>query len=468
MAKGKVKILLVGAGVAGRELLGELRKSLGSYYSVVGFVDDSAKMQGKKIDGALVLGKTADLPSLIKRQKVEEVYIAIPSAEGKDIRRIVAAAAGSRVRFRIVPRTLEIVRGRVKLHQVRDVSVNDLFGRALLKREQRTFKREFGGKKILVTGAAGSIGSELCRQLVLFKPKHLLALDWWESGLYELEMELGCKCVIGDIREYERLSWIMHSLKPDIVFHAAAFKHVPLMQKYPEEAVKNNIFGTENVAKAAFEEKVRKVVNISTDKAADPVSIMGATKLLGEYIVSFYNKKGKTKYTSVRFGNVVGSYGSVVPVFEKQISNGGPVTVTSKNMTRFFMSIPEAVQLVLHACVEGRGGEVFVLQMGEQVKIVDLARLMILLAGFIPEEEVKIRYVGRRPGEKMSEILFSERERLQSTSNKAIYRIDKFGMGARGLQELLSGLRKASKVQDRQWIFKTLKKAFPNLQELDQ
>lgn len=424
------RVLIVGAGVAGRELLGELKKHLSSVYTAVGFVDDDPQKQGKNIGGIRVLGVIDQLDKLIQKHNIQEVFIAIPSAHGETIRRIINKCKKEKVIFKIVPRILEIVLGKVKLQQIREVQVEDLLGRQIVRTKQSVFIKAFRGKTILVTGAAGSIGSELCRQLIQFKPKKLIAFDNWETGLFNLDWYLKqlasndlYEIVIGNIQDSTKISQTVHCYKPNIIFHAAAYKHVPLMQFNPVEAVKNNVFGTTNVAKSALENGVEKFVNISTDKAADPTSVMGTTKLIAEKIVNDLNRQGKTKFISVRFGNVLDSHGSVVPLFRKQIQQGGPVTVTDKNMTRFLMTIPEAVQLVLQASILGSGRETFILDMGEPVRIDDLARLMIKLAGFIPDEEIKIEYIGIRPGEKLSEILISKMENLDLTNIKKIFKV---------------------------------------------
>lgn len=467
----KTRILIVGAGVAGKELVEELQKHLLKHYQIIGFIDDDKSRLGKKIHGITILGGIEKLSNIIRTYKINEVFIAIPSAEGKTIRRVIEECQKEKVVFRIVPRLLEIVQGRVKLYQVRDVQVEDLLGRSLVKSEQKPLLAEFKGKIIFVTGAAGSIGSELCRQLVQFKPKYIIALDWSENGIFDLDAELSSlssrkkfQCIVGSIQDLVKIKQIMKGYKPDIVFHAAAFKHVPLMQLYPEEAVKNNVFGTEFLVKMADKVGVSKFVYISSDKSVDPSSVMGATKLLGEKIIARSNGKSKTKYIAVRFGNVLGSRGSVVEVFQKQIAAGGPVTITNPDMIRYFMSIPEAVQLVLQATMMGKGGEVFILDMGEPVKIVDLAKLMIQLAGFIPGEEIAIKYVGRRPGEKLAEELIAKKEFLQSTKSNKIYRVKIAPDGNKGLRKVLNNLKYALAKQNREGIFKILKIVAPNLQ----
>lgn len=426
------KILIVGAGVAGRELAAEMKKHFAKKYKIAGFLDDSEKLKSKNIRGIKILGKIKNLPSLIRKLKITQVFIAIPSAQGSLIREVMESCEKEKVSFKIVPRLLEIVEGKVKLSSIREVKIEDLLGRAIVQSEQTPFKKEFKNKVVLVTGAAGSIGSEICRQILSFNPKKLIALDIWESGLYDLGLELAdidpenkFECIVANIQDRERLGEIFKKNSPDMVFHAAAYKHVPLMQDFPYEAVKNNVFGTKNLVETSIKHNVKKFVNISTDKAVEPTNVMGTTKLLSEKIVTYYNSKNKTKFCSVRFGNVLGSQGSVVPTFKKQIAKGGPVTVTDKRMTRYFMTIPEAVQLVLFAeLLVKNGGEVFMLDMGEPVKIDDLARLMIRLSGYIPDVDIKIRYSGVRTGEKFEEKLINNNETRIVTGNERIFLIN--------------------------------------------
>lgn len=461
--------IIVGAGVAGKELVDQLKSHRSLGYIVVGFVDDNEAKLGNKIRGIPVIGKTDQLEQLISQHGVENVFIAIPSAQGGLIRSLVNSCQKAKVTFRIVPRTLEIVRGKVNLEAIRSVSIEDVLGRAILKSEQAQLKKIFAGKRILVTGAAGSIGSEVARQLAQFNPKLLVMLDWWENGLFALQQELSNlgeqkkqKIIVGNIQDRQKVNWIFSKYKPQIVFHAAAFKHVPLMEEHPEEAVKNNILGTKNLAEIAGENKVQKFIFISTDKAVNPTSVMGATKAFSELLVRYFNKIYNTKYISVRFGNVMGSNGSVVPLFQKQIASGGPVTVTHPDMVRFFMSIPEAVQLILQAARMGKGGEIFVLDMGEPVKIIDLARTMISLAGFEPEKEIAIKIIGKRPGEKIFEEVLTREEEIQKTDNKLIF-VTRNVLHI-GDQKLLASFRKLSsltEIQDRPGITGELARILP-------
>ena len=468
MKKELTKILIIGAGVAGKELLTQLNKNLKNVFEVVGFIDDNPKKLGKSIQGYKVLGNLLNLETLIEKNNIQQIFIALPSAEGDTIKGIIETCGKKKIVFKIVPRLLEIVLGKVKLQQVREVRIEDLLGRPIIRSNQEKFLNFFKNKKILVTGAAGSIGSELCRQLIQFNPKNLVCFDSWESGLFDLESELkdlakNYKIIVGNIREKDKLDKVFKLYKPDFVFHAAAYKHVPMMQSNPDEAIKNNVFGTQNLSNVALSHNVKKFINISTDKAADPSNVMGATKLLAEKIVKSQNDKNLTKFISVRFGNVLNSQGSVVPIFRKQISEGGPVTVTDRNMSRFFMTIPEAVQLVLESAILGKGGEIFVLDMGTPVKIDDMARLMIQLSGFIPEKEIKIEYIGKRPGEKLAEILSTKNEKLEKTTNEKIFLVKHDNAMDSKLEMLLSKLEKIVYSQKPYDLIHFLKEIAPNL-----
>jgi len=436
---------------------------------ITGFIDDNETKQGKKIKGIPVIGKTSQLENLISQHEVGNVFIAIPSAQGSLIRSIVNSCQKAKVTFRIVPRTLEIVRGKVHLESVRSVSIEDVLGRAILKSEQTELKKIFKGKRILVTGAAGSIGSELSRQLAQFEPEILVMFDWWENGLFELSQELSDhqnrvkqKMVVGNIQDRAKVEWVFDKFTPQVIFHAAAFKHVPLMEEHPEEAVKDNIYGTKILAEIAGEKKAEKFIFISTDKAVNPTSVMGATKAFAELLIRYFNKVYSTKYSSVRFGNVMGSNGSVVPLFQKQIARGGPVTVTHPEMVRFFMSIPEAVQLILQAAKMGKGGEIFVLDMGEPVKIMDLAKTMIRLAGFEPEKEIPIKIIGTRPGEKIFEEVLAKEEEIKKTSNNLIFVTKNvLKIDDKALLATLGRLIVLSQTQDRCGIIQELTKILP-------
>lgn len=468
----KRNIIIVGAGEAGIELLELLNKHLKKNYSVAGFVDDDQRKKAKKIKGKLVLGDTSSLSKIIRAYQIEEVFIAIPSAEGSVIRRIIDECNKEKTVFKIVPRLIEIILGKVKLQHVREIELADLLGRPIIKSELAENFLLVKGKRVLVTGAAGSIGSELFKQLLQLNPKLLIGVDIWESGLFELEEGLkylknktSFELIIGNVQDNDGIKKIFQKYKPEIIFHAAAYKHVPLLQKNIIEGIKNNILGTENLAKISFEEKVVKFINISTDKAVDPVNVLGATKLAGERIVEYYNSFNKTKFISVRFGNVLDSQGSVLPVFRRQINQGGPVTITDPKMTRYFMTIPEAVQLVLQAAYLGKGGEVFVLDMGKPVKIQEVAKLMIRLSGYIPDVDIAITYTGKRPGEKLHEVLVSKREKLIETKNEKIYKIKKITQNDVKILKLLESFKKVVKDQNDKKSIDLLKSIAPKMRD---
>ncbi len=460
-------IIIIGAGVAGCDVLNEINKDKSLDFKVVGFVDDDKDKIGNYILGVKVLGTQNQLIDIINKWKIDEVIIAIPSAEGERISEYLKVCNLARVDVRIVPRVREIIEGKAHIRTIRKVQVEDLLGRPVVKSDVEELKEFFKDKKVFVTGAAGSIGSELSRQIAAYNPKSLILFDWWENGVFELDSELRhnfpkntINCVIGNIHDEKKLSDLFQKYKPDFVYHAAAYKHVPLMEEFPEEAVRNNVFGTYNVVKTAFKYKVKKFVLISTDKAANPKSVMGATKLLTEAIARHFNKKRKTKFVTVRFGNVLDSYGSVVPTFRKQIDMGGPLTITDPRMVRYFMTIPEAAQLILKAGAMGEGGELFVLDMGEPVKIVDLAENIIRLSGLIPGKDIEIKYTGIRKGEKLREILFNKKEKalMSKTRDKKIFITQSNGVDENLVIKELENLKIHVVNVNRKGIFKILSK----------
>lgn len=455
----KKRILIVGAGAAGQELVPDLFK----FYEIVGFIDDDKSKLNQDVLGIKVIGNSSSLKALVKSKKIDEIIIAMPSAAGEVISEIVKICAAAKVKFRIVPRVKEIIEGKAKIETIRKVEVEDLLGRPVVKSDVEGLKKFFKGKRVLITGAAGSIGSELSRQICAYRPHKVIFVDWWENGTHELQMELTklfpklkLSFFIADIKDKKRISSIFSATKPNYVFHAAAYKHVPLMEDNPLEAVKNNIFGTLNISSLAKKNKVERFVLVSTDKAAKPKNIMGATKLITEGIGKSMN--GRTKFMAVRFGNVLGSFGSVVPIFEKQIKEGGPLTITDKKMTRYFMTIPEAAQLILKAGSLGNGGELFVLDMGEPVKILDLAEQMIRLSGLEPEKDIKIVYTGIRKGEKLRERLFNgnEKKKMIRTSDKKIYITESMGLNLKELEKGLKKIRKYLQSEDTEKIKKEI------------
>lgn len=424
----RTRVLIIGAGDAGEIIIREMNKHPELGKKIIGLIDDDPGKTNLEMHGLKVLGNRYDIPKVIEKYAVDEVIIAMPSAPGKDIKEIYNLSVQSNVKVMIVPGVYELINGNVNLSQIREVKVEDLLGREQVKLDIKKIARDVEGRTILVTGAGGSIGSELCRQIARFNPWRLLMLDNYENNLYYLDLELKKKYpgieiipIIGCIRDKERLDNLFARYRPDLVFHAAAHKHVPLMEYNPGEAVKNNIFGTRNLLEVADRYHVDKFVLISTDKAVNPTNVMGATKRVAEMLVQAMNKRSGTRFMAVRFGNVLGSNGSVIPLFQKQIAAGGPVTVTHEEVTRYFMTIPEAVQLVIQAAALGKGGEVFVLDMGEPVKIIDLAKDLIKLSGLKLGEDIDIIITGLRPGEKLYEEILHDSENNIRTEHERIF-----------------------------------------------
>ncbi|HEY6007461.1 MAG TPA: nucleoside-diphosphate sugar epimerase/dehydratase [Geobacteraceae bacterium] len=424
---GGTRALLFGAGEAGSKLLSEIRRQTGSPYHVVGFVDDDATKHGMLLNGVPILGGRGQLPALVKEYNISEIIIAVPSARGNVLRSIMENCRGLNVRCRTLPSLGDIIDGKISVSQIRDVDINDLLGRAPVILDEAGISRYLAGKKVLISGAAGSIGSEICRQVARFAPRTLILLDNAETPLFYVERELTARfpemnivAVLGDVRNAGKVELIFAEFAPDAVFHAAAYKHVPVMEQSPTEAVMNNIVGTRIMADAAHRFGARDFVMISTDKAVRPTSVMGASKRVAEIYVQGLSRRSSTNFSTVRFGNVLGSNGSVIPLFREQISKGGPVTVTDRDVVRYFMTIPEAAQLVLQAGCLGKGGEIFVLDMGEPVRIVSLAEELIRLSGLIPYEDIDIVFTGLRPGEKLFEELLIDGEGIVPTTHDKI------------------------------------------------
>ncbi|MBK7750415.1 MAG: polysaccharide biosynthesis protein [Candidatus Obscuribacter sp.] len=427
------RALVVGAGDAGLMVLKELNQRSDLGVDVVGLIDDDPTKTKKRIGNITVFGTTADLPRLVDTLFVEQVIIAMPSAPASEIRRIVDMCRVAEVETRILPGLFELINGRVSINQLRDVSLEDLLGRDQVKLDDASISSYIEGRTVLVTGAGGSIGSELCRQILRYEPRKIVLLGKGENSIFGIQQELVRRlaqrhapveivAVIADIRDEKRIEYIFETQKPDLVFHAAAHKHVPLMEANINEAVTNNIFGTRIVAEMARKYKVQKFVLVSSDKAVNPTSVMGASKRVAEIIIqNLAASTSATKYVAVRFGNVLASRGSVIPLWRQQIASGGPVTVTHPDVTRYFMLIPEAVQLILQAGAFGSGGEVFVLDMGKPVKILDLANDLIKFSGLTPGVDIKIEFTGLRPGEKLFEELLTEAEGLSRTASEKIF-----------------------------------------------
>jgi len=426
---GGKRTLIVGAGDAGEQILRSIISSRATNYFPIGFVDDNDIKKGVIIHGLKVLGKISDIPEIVEKKGVDQLIIALPSAGNEIIRRAIELARVSRVKkIKITPALSEIMSGQVSLNNLKDVEVEDLLNRDKIILDTQQISAFIKNKTVLITGAAGSIGSELSRQAAKFNPSLVLLLDQDETGIFDISQELEnnfpnlkIKSIIADVGDETTIGKILNSFHPEIVFHAAAYKHVPLMEENYNEAVKNNIFGTENLVKASIDNDVKKFVFISTDKAVNPISVMGSTKRVGEMICQAYNKRGKTKFISVRFGNVLDSRGSVIPTFREQIKKGGPVEVTHPDMERYFMLIPEACLLVMQAGAIGIGGEVFVLDMGKPVKILDLAKEMIKLSGLVLDKDIAIVFTGIRPGEKLFEEILTAEEGINATKYQRIF-----------------------------------------------
>lgn len=453
--KSRINCMIVGAGAAGNAILKEIETSNYLSMHVVCAIDDHPGCHGKYLRGVPIVGGREKIQESVDKYGVDEIIIAIPSASRATLKPILEICKETGCRMRILPGMYQIINGEVNVSKLREVQIEDLLGRDPIQVNVDEIIGYVSGKTVLVTGGGGSIGSELCRQIAQHNPKCLIIFDIYENGVYEVQQELKQKyphlnmeVLIGSVRNTARVEEVFKLYRPDIVYHAAAHKHVPLMEVSPHEAIKNNVFGTLKVARAADEYGVRRFVLISTDKAVNPTNIMGASKRICEMIIQDMNRKSKTEYVAVRFGNVLGSNGSVVPLFKKQIEAGGPVTVTHPDIIRYFMTIPEAVSLVLQAGAYAKGGEIFVLDMGEPMKIDDLARNLIKLSGYRVDDEIKIEYTGLRPGEKMYEELLMNEEGLTETANKMIYIGKPIEIDDEKFEQQLEQLRAASKAEE--------------------
>ena len=462
------RLMIVGAGNAGEALLREIHRMQVAHYQVVGFIDDDPVKRGIRIHGLPVLGMVEELAEICEQKNIEEIAIAMPSATHKQLRRVVQVCSGTKAHFMTVPSITDIASGKYKVSQIRDIDINDLLGREAVQLEFEQIESFLCNKVIMVTGAGGSIGSEMCRQVCKFKPKQLLLVEQAENPLFHIHGELlnnfpdlDLVAIICDIVDARRVDGIFAEYRPEVVIHAAAHKHVPLMEMNPGEGIKNNVIGTCTVAKAADKYGAANFVMISTDKAVNPTSLMGSSKRIAEMCIQSLNATSPTKFVTVRFGNVLGSNGSVVPIFKNQIAKGGPVTVTHPDMQRYFMTIPEASQLVLQAAAMGRGNEIFLLDMGEPVKIVDLARELIILSGFRPDDDIEIVFSGLRPGEKLFEELNIEGEDMLPTRHPKISVSKNVEIDVEKLHQEVEKLIELAHKQDRDAIVAQVKKIVP-------
>lgn len=422
------RALIVGAGGCGTLVAKLLKLNKCSQMYPVAFVDDDPAKRDRQIMGLQVEGGTGDIPEITAKYQVDDIIIAMPSVSKKMTANIIRICNATGAKLKIIPKLGDLIHGRISIKEIRDVEVEDLLGREPVHTDLQGIADYVEGKTVLVTGAGGSIGSELCRQIAPFRPRQLLLLGHGENSIYSIEMELKklfpgltYETLIADVQDRQRLDQLFERFKPQVVFHAAAHKHVPLMERNPAEAIKNNVLGTKNTAECADKYGAERFVLISTDKAVNPSSVMGTTKRIAEMVIQSMNAHSQTKFTAVRFGNVLGSRGSVIPRFKEQIASGGPVTVTDPKMIRYFMTIPEAVQLVIQAGSLAKGGEVFILDMGEPVKIVDLAKQLIRLSGFEANVDIDIEFTGMRPGEKLYEELLTDEEGIGTTKHNRIY-----------------------------------------------
>lgn len=423
----KKRLMIVGGGDAGANLVKELVQNPNSQYVPVVIVDDADWKLHNQIYNVPVKGNTNKIRTLVETEEIEDIIIAIPSASKSRIKEIVKECQQTKATIKILPNVNDLINGKADINQVRDVEVADLLGRDEVVLDTSNIESYIKDQVCLITGGGGSIGSEIVRQLVKYRPKEIVVLDIYENNAYDLQQAIkrnypyqNFRVIIASVRDKERICKIFDEVKPAVVFHAAAHKHVPFMEENPSEAIKNNVLGTLNVAQCAHDHKVKRFILISTDKAVNPTNIMGATKRIAELIIQSINKESNTEFAAVRFGNVLGSNGSVIPLFKEQIKAGGPVTITHPDITRYFMTIPEASRLVIQAGALAKGGEIFVLDMGEPVKIVDLATQLIELSGYKPNQDIKIEFIGLRPGEKLYEELLLEEEGLESTKQEGI------------------------------------------------
>ena len=473
--EGLKRLFIIGAGDAGEKILREFQSNPRLKYNVIGFVDDNSKKHGMQIHGVPVLGDMDHLSILAKEHEIDEILIAIASATRKEMRQIVDLCKETGLKYRIIPGIGELIDGRLTVKAIRDVAYEDLMGREAVQLEMEKIGKYIKNKSILVTGAGGSIGSELCRQIAHFFPSHLILLDCTENNLYEIELELRKEfpyvkftSILGNVLNQSVLRTVFSKHKPNAIFHAAAYKHVPMMEQNPWESIFTNILGTQRLLEVIQEFEADRFVLVSTDKAVRPTNVMGASKRVAELLTQCYDGRfNPTRFMSVRFGNVIGSSGSVIPLFKKQIERGGPVTVTHPEVNRYFMTIPEASQLILQAGAMGEGGEIFILDMGSPIKILDLARDLIRLSGFEPDEDIEIKFIGLRPGEKLYEELITEGEGIFPTSHEKISVLRKPPCDFNWLKAKIDELTVLAEKQDAAGIKRKFKEILPEYEPYD-
>ena len=468
------KLLLIGGGYSANDIIKTINSTLKGEYEIVGIIDDNKKRMGYSVAGVRIIGNRNDIIRICEKYDVDEIFFSIVNIDTKDKKEILTLCNKTNAQVKVLPDLRELITEENLFHSLRDVEIEDLLGRDPIELDNNNIKSLINGKVVLVTGGGGSIGEELCRQIMLHNPKQLLMLDIYENSLYNIELELKAKypnddivAIIANIRDRERMFEIFEDFSPEDVFHAAAHKHVPLMENNPTEAIKNNVFGTYNLVNACDRYNTKRFILISTDKAVNPTNIMGATKRMCEMIIQAKDKQSDTEFVAVRFGNVLGSNGSVVPLFKKQIAQGGPVTVTHKEVTRFFMTIPEAVSLVLQAITYAKGGEIFVLDMGEPVKIYDLAKNLIELSGYTLGKDMEIEITGLRPGEKLYEELLMNEENLQETGHAKIFITEPMEFTMDDIEEKLDSFREIidNEIYDKDIIKDTMRKCVPTYRD---
>ena len=476
-SKNRKKLLIIGGGYSANDIIKTLNSTLKGRYEIIGIIDDNKKRIGYSVAGVRILGDRNSIQKVCEEEGIDEIFFSIVNIDNKNKKEILEICGKTNAKVKVLPSLTELITEENLYHSLRDVSIEDLLGRDPVELDNHNIKSLINEKVVLVTGAGGSIGSELCRQIMLHNPRQLVLLDNYENSLYDIELELktnhpnsDIRAVVANIREKERLDAIFEKYLPEIVFHAAAHKHVPLMENNPTEAIKNNVFGTYNLVNCSDKYNIKRFILISTDKAVNPTNIMGATKRLCEMIIQAMDRKSKTEYVAVRFGNVLGSNGSVVPLFKKQLEHGGPLTVTHKEITRFFMTIPEAVALVLQAITYAEGGEIFVLDMGEPVKIYDLAKSLIELSGYTLGEDMEIEITGMRPGEKLYEELLMDEENLESTKHEKIFITESMDFTMADIENKLDMFREIINDENtsKEEIKETMKKCVPTYREPDE